>query len=615
MNAEKMHEILNGGTEATIRREVLNVLCESEFHRDLEWSRSEHRQKVREWVTTIGEKGWGALGFDPEYGGGGDMAGFLTAFETLAYHDLSLTIKFGVQFGLFAGSIHNLGSEKHFRKYLNDAGHARLPGCFAMTETGHGSNVAGLKTTITWDSTAKGFIINTPDRSAWKDYIGNAAEDAQLATVFGQLEVDGENHGVHAILVPIRDESGKTLPGVTTEDDGLKIGLNGVDNGRLAFDKVVVPAENLLDRFGSVDEGGKYSSPIESRNRRFFTMLGTLVGGRVSIAAAALSASKSALTVAIRYADRRRQFGPPEKEEILLLDYLSHQRRLLPRLARAYAVHFAVRHLSEKFIEEDSEEGRRKVEILAASVKPTATWHAMDTIQGCREACGGQGYLAENRFGDLKADIDVFTTFEGDNTILLQLVAKENLKAFQRKLGKGGFGALLGLAGEGLGWWIRKRNPLARLSRSVYSSTKSMGEALRFREKRMLLDIARQFQKDRKIGIDAGETVIRLQPQLLEYAQAFGDQLCFEQFREAIEEETDPDVSGSLKDLLHLFALDVLHQNRGWFLEVGYFSKGTSSGLSAEIDRLCRHLRPDALALVDAFGIPDELLMAPIALE
>ncbi|MFT4638889.1 MAG: acyl-CoA oxidase [Verrucomicrobiales bacterium] len=604
MNTDTLRDLLDGEQKA-LRREVMKELSDPFYKRDLEWSRSEHRQKVREWVQRIGEKGWGALGFDPKHGGGGDTEAFLAVFETLAFHDQNLTIKFGVQFGLFAGSIHNLGTEPHHAKYLKDAGHARLPGCFAMTETGHGSNVAALNTEAVWDNEKKQFIINTPNRDAYKDYIGNAAEDAQLASVFAQLVVNGENHGVHAILVPIRDTSGKTLPGITIEDDGLKIGLNGVDNGRLAFDHIAVPRENLLNRFGSVDQEGNYSSPIESLNRRFFTMLGTLVGGRVSIAAAGLSASKTALTIAIRYAAKRRQFGPPEKEEVLLLDYLSHQRRLFPRLAKTYAIHFAQRYLGDQFTAATDEKDRRAAELLAAAIKPAATWHAMDTIQGCREACGGQGYLAENRFGDLKADMDVFTTFEGDNTVLLQLVAKERLKSFQKSLGNGGAKALFGLAGKGLGWWLRKWNPLSRMSRSVYTSTEAMADAFTFREERMLFQIARAFQKARKARVNPAQTIIDLQPRLLEYARAYHERLCFEHFRAVGE--------SSLTALLHLFALDRLHADRGWYLENRYFSPSVAAALTDELDRLCREIRPHAESLIEAFGIPDTLLMAPIS--
>src|SRR5690606_4976706 len=137
------------------------------------------------------------------------------------------------------------------------------------------------------------------------DYIGNAAAHGELAVVFAQLEVAGERHGVHAVVVPIRID-GAPAPGVRIEDCGHKMGLNGVDNGRLWFDDVRVPRENLLDRFASVSAEGVYSSEIESKGRRFFTMLGTLVQGRVSVGGAGISASKVALTIAVNYADRRR---------------------------------------------------------------------------------------------------------------------------------------------------------------------------------------------------------------------------------------------------------------------------------------------------------------------
>ena len=211
--------------------------------------------------------------------------------------------------------------------------------------------------------------------------------------------------------------------GVRIEDCGEKLGLNGVDNGRIWFDQVRIPRENLLDRFAQVAADGTYSSPITSPSRRFFTMLGTLVGGRVSVALAGLSASKSALTIAVRYGAGRRQFGPGGEAETVLLDYLTHQRRLLPRLATTYALNFALHQLAEQYAE-STDDDRREVEAMAAGLKAYATWHATDTIQTCRETCGGQGYLAANRFAALKADSDVFTTFEGDNTVLMQLVAK-----------------------------------------------------------------------------------------------------------------------------------------------------------------------------------------------
>ena len=143
-----------------------------------------------------------------------------------------------------------------------------------MTETGHGSNVQALRTTATYDPDTQEFVVNTPDDDARKDYIGNAARDGRLAVVFAQLITGGEERGVHALLVPIRDESGEPCDGVRIEDCGAKLGLNGVDNGRIWFDQVRVPRENLLDKLAQVHEDGTYFSPIENPTRRFFTMLG-----------------------------------------------------------------------------------------------------------------------------------------------------------------------------------------------------------------------------------------------------------------------------------------------------------------------------------------------------
>src|SRR5919106_2413838 len=401
----------------------------------------EHRERVLAWIRELASQGDPAMGFPEAYGGQDAVARSIAAFETLAFGDLSLLVKCGVQFGLFGGAVLHLGTEHHHERHLRDIVTVDLPGCFAMTETGHGSNVQALGTTATYDPGAGEFVVHTPDGEARKDYIGNAARDGRLAAVFAQLIVGGENRGVHALLVPLRDEGGAVLPGVEIEDCGPKLGLDGVDNGRIRLDNVRVPREALLDRYGQVTEAGEYTSPIENPTKRFFTMLGTLVQGRVSVSGAGIGAAKVALAIAVRYALERRQFGPPDGEEAVLLDYRVHQRRLLPALATAYALHFAQdrlrRQLHEVFTAADPDDRRRReLETLAAGVKAVATWHATDTIQACREACGGAGYLRVNRFAALKADSDVFTTFEGDNTVLLQLTAKNLLTDYRDQYGE-----------------------------------------------------------------------------------------------------------------------------------------------------------------------------------
>ncbi len=239
----------------------------------------EHRRQVLAWVTDLAASPRTTMGYPVAYGGQDDLGGYIAGFETLAFGDLSLLVKCGVQFGLWGGAIQNLGSDHHREKYLHDIATMKLPGCFAMTERDHGSNVQALRTTATYDPETQEFVVNTPDDGAHKEWIGNAACDGIMAAVFCQLIVGDEERGVHALIVPIRSEDGGDLDGLRIQDTGAKLGLNGVDNGRLWFDNLRVPREALLDRFASVSPEGGYTSPIENPNKRFFTMLGTLIQG------------------------------------------------------------------------------------------------------------------------------------------------------------------------------------------------------------------------------------------------------------------------------------------------------------------------------------------------
>ena len=123
----------------------------------------EFRDRVRDLVVEMAATGQTGMGFPEEYGGGGDIGASIAAFETLAFGDLSVLVKVGVQFGLFGGAILQLGTKRHHDALLADLITGRLMGCFAMTETGHGSNVQALGTTATYDAATQEFVIHTPD--------------------------------------------------------------------------------------------------------------------------------------------------------------------------------------------------------------------------------------------------------------------------------------------------------------------------------------------------------------------------------------------------------------------------------------------------------------------
>ncbi|TCO30360.1 acyl-coenzyme A oxidase [Kribbella steppae] len=594
--------------------------------------RDEYRDKVLELLQRITAEGHPARGFPKEYGGEGDLGGFIAGFEMLAFGDLSLMVKAGVQFGLFAGAIMHLGTERHHERYLADAIGGRLLGCFAMTETGHGSNVQALDTTATYDASTGEFVVHTPTAAARKDYIGNAARHGRMAAVFAQLVVGGETHGVHCLLVPIRSEDGTPMPGVTLSDCGPKLGLNGVDNGRIVFDQVRVPREALLDKYAQVDAKGNYTSEIENPDRRFFTMLGTLVQGRVSVGGAAINASKVALTIAIKYGAQRRQFGAPgSAEEALLLDYRMHQRRLLPLLARTYALHFAQGELVDEFVrifdDSSNEHDRRALEAQAAGTKALGTWHATETIQTCREACGGAGYLAENRLATLKADTDVFTTFEGDNTVLLQLVAKGLLTDYRESFGKlDPLGTARFIAAQAVEVAVEKAalRPLIERLRDVVPNRNDSADPdaglrddayhsglLRFREEHMLSGVARRL----KAGIDAGdepfEVFNRCQDHVIAAGRAHVDRIVLEAFQTAVQNAPE-EIGEKLKDVYDLHALATIEAERAWYLEHGRLSPGRSKAITALVNELCAAVRPVAVELVDAFGVPGAAVDVPM---
>ena len=620
------------GTWADTRREAREMIKDPAFWQINGLSMQEHRERVLSQLHLLVDAGGSRRAFPKKYGGLEDNGANLAGFEELVLADPSLQIKSGVQWGLFGSAIYQLGTEKHHDKWLPGVISLDLPGAFAMTETGHGSDVSAIGTTATYDPETEEFVIHTPFRGAWKDYLGNAALHGKAATVFAQLITGGVNYGVHCFFVPIRDDEGNFLPGVGGEDDGVKGGLNGIDNGRLHFDQVRIPRENLLNRYGDVAPDGTYSSPIDSPGRRFFTMLGALVQGRVSLDGASTWASALALTIAVTYGNQRRQFdngaGTPE---VTLLDYGKHQRRLLPRLAQVYAQAFAHDELLQMFDgvfsgRTDTPDEREDLETLAAALKALSTWNALDTIQEAREACGGQGFLAENRLTALRADLDIYVTFEGDNNVLLQLVGKRLLsdyaKQFKGKdaasLARFAVGQTAGnvVHGAGLRQFGQVVTDFGSTARAVERGLRGdqQHELLGDRVQQMVSDIAGRLRPASKMSkTDAAALFNENQAELIEAGRAHGELLQWEAFTDAVNRIEDADTKQVLTWLRDLFGLTLIEKHLSWYLINGRLSNQRAAAVTRYIDRLLRRLRPHAQELVDAFGYESEHVRAPIA--
>ena len=599
---------------------------------------AEHRERVFGQLGLLVEAGAIQRAYPSDLGGSDNHGGNIAAFQELVLADPSLQIKSGVQWGLFGAAILHLGTREHHERWLPDVMNLTLPGAFAMTEIGHGSDVASIGTTATYDPATEEFEIHTPFTGAWKDYLGNAALHGQAAVVFAQLITGGVNHGVHAFFVPIRTPAGDMMPGVGSEDDGVKGGLNGIDNGRLHFSHVRVPRSNLLNRYGDVAADGTYSSDIESPGRRFFTMIGTLVQGRVSLDGASVRAAQAALAIAIRYGSERRQFPGASGRETVLLDYGQHQRRLIPRLAQSFAMAFADERLLTLFDEVfsgagDTPENREDLETLAAALKPLSTWAALDTLQEAREACGGAGFIAKNRLTGLRADLDIYVTFEGDNNVLLQLVGKRLLTDYAAQFKNADRATLAKAAASQLGdrvsrFGLRRVGQtiadLGQVARSVESvrNPEAQHELLAGRVETMISEIALAL-RDATKDIPKNESQARAianeeafnaqQHKLIAAARAHGELLQWEAFTEALEQISDPATHQVMTWLRDLFGLGLIQTNAAWSLVQGRTSGQRAEAVTAYVDRLIGRLRHHALDLVESFGFTPELLRAEIA--
>jgi acyl-CoA oxidase len=361
-------------------------------------------------------------------------------------------------------------------------------------------------------------------------------------------------------------------------------------------------------------------------------MLGALVQGRVCISGASLSAAKSALTIAIRYGLRRRQFGPTDETEVLILDYRTHQRRLMPLLAKTYALHFAQARLLEDFHDifsrpDADERDRRRLETLAAGMKATASWHATQTIQTARECCGGAGYMSENRFAALKADTDVFTTFEGDNTVLMMLVAKGILTDYRDHFGDLNPRETVTFVAEQAVETVVERL-FARAIVQVIGDFVGRGdddgglsdrdyqlELFRWREGHITAAVAQRFRRGLSEGHDPFEVFRAVQDHAANAARAHMDTVLLESFCDAVEGCEDPELKATLGRLCDLYALSNLEADRGFFQEHGRLSGPRCKAITREVNRICNEVRAQAAGLVDAFGIPDAVLAAPIGVR
>ncbi|CAG4913107.1 unnamed protein product [Colias eurytheme] len=358
----------------------------------------------------------------------------------------SVSVKMAIGIYLFSNALLSLGTERHLKFYDATIKDRKILASFALTEIAHGSDARLMRTTATYDAHAREFVINTPDFEAAKCWVGNLGRTCTHTLLFAQLVMpDGTNHGLHGFLVPIRDP--KTLevyPGLIVGDMGEKIGVNGIDNGFIMFNKYRIPRENLLNRTADVTEDGVYESSFSEPSRILGAALENLSAGRIGIMQESCHSISSVVAIAVRYAATRTQFGERDNETPLL-EYELHQWRLFGYVAAAVVFRLYLQNFTQTYLKivEKSNTGHRvdnlseavsEIHAMVSCSKPLLTWTVLEAAQQCREACGGHGYLKVANLGDIRSNHEPTVTYEGDNNVLSQQTGNWLLKQYEAVL-------------------------------------------------------------------------------------------------------------------------------------------------------------------------------------
>jgi len=550
-------------------------------------------------------------------------------FENMAcgYHGMVL------HQAMFLPTLRGQADDEQQAKWIPLAENYDIVGCYAQTEMGHGSNVRGLETLATFDKETDEFIMHSPTLTSTKWWPGGLGKTANHALVHAKLLLPTaggkfEDKGVHAFLVQIRClKTHETLPGITTGMIGPRYGTNDNDNGFLRLDHVRIPRRNMLMRYNRVERDGSYHLTNDKAKKLNY---GTMLFIRSNLVEGAGRALSTATTITTRYSAVRRQFpqsGDSGEEgeaahstdssslahEQKVLDYQAQQYRVLPLLASAYALMATGRYMRN--IYNDLQRGLKSGDLEAlpeahatsSGLKAVTTIIAAEGIEECRKACGGHGYLLNSGLCELFTNYVSNNTLEGENYLIIQQLSRYLIKSFKSAqagkspVGNAKYQSMFVKPGQ------PAFTPLPVQKIEDFLSISNQIEAYAIRAGHLIAQTVKRLDASMKQGQDFATAFQSVQWVAIRAAKAHCMYTILLSFVDFVEKSktAGQGIQPALKDLCDLFALYHMEKDLGEFLESGAFSTRQGEWIHEGVEYLLKKVRPNAVALVDAFNYSD----------
>jgi acyl-CoA oxidase len=326
-----------------------------------------------------------------------------------------------------------------------------------------------------------------------------------------------------------------------------------------------------------------------------------------------------AATIAIRYSAVRNQFvdaaNPRKWEnkvvETAVLDYTMQQYRMLPIIAQAYACFFTGREMLRLYNENQTNMNAGNFTLLAdlhassSGLKSLCTTMAVQGIEDCRRACGGHGYSMFSGLGSFYQDYLPNVTWEGDNYVLTQQTARYLAKQFRsvaaNKTKESDMNFTSGYLFEYL------QNPNSKcpaVEASDFMNPEVLLNAFRFRAASMTQKLVHQLDNQ-------GKSWNSMTVEIARVSKAHTQLVLLSNFvtgLQAARSEVSSNTMQALRNMAMLFGSHTLEQELADFLVSQYLSPDQAGMVKDLTLDLLSKVRPDAVALVDAFALPDYYL-------